>query len=69
MEETQKGLLSYSYKMESSRQRQSIHSMSPIIGIIFVCSLFGLYGVIYLIDDILPKPLYISDEVNILYQK
>uniref|UniRef100_A0A1Y1MHI6 FXNA-like protease n=2 Tax=Photinus pyralis TaxID=7054 RepID=A0A1Y1MHI6_PHOPY len=44
------------------KMKNGAHSVSPIIGLIFIISIFGLYGVVYLIDGILPKSLTIADE-------
>lgn len=53
------------YKYESNKQKGSIHSVSTTIALAFCAFLLGLYGTVYLIDEKLPTPLKISDEVCI----
>lgn len=45
------------------RNRQS-GEIPTIVGIIFIMFVSALCGVVYLIDDILPTPLYIEDEIH-----
>lgn len=52
-----------------SRNRRSIHSVSYISSIIFVLFLFGLLASAFFIDDTLPTPLSISDEVSSIITK
>ncbi|KAK5644973.1 hypothetical protein RI129_006273 [Pyrocoelia pectoralis] len=44
------------------KMKNGVHSVSPIVGFIFIASIFVLYLLVYLIDGILPKPLTVADE-------
>lgn len=50
---------------ESTKQRNSIHSVPFFVGCIFVILICGLYGLAFLIEDSLPSPLHIGDEVKL----
>uniref|UniRef100_A0A1Y1JZ04 FXNA-like protease n=1 Tax=Photinus pyralis TaxID=7054 RepID=A0A1Y1JZ04_PHOPY len=51
------------YGSTEQLKRQS-GKIPGIVGIIFIMFVSALCGVVYLIDDILPTPLYIEDEIH-----
>lgn len=40
------------------------HTVSSFIGLIFMSLLFGLYGLVYMMNDVLPVALVLDDERN-----
>lgn len=40
------------------------HTVSSFIGLIFMSLLFGLYGLVYMMNDVLPVALVLDDEVT-----
>lgn len=54
---------------ESVRSKNSIYSVPFYVGIGVLIFLISLYGFVYLIDNALPTPLTVADEVNIVVLK
>lgn len=51
---------------EERKKKNSIHSVSVFLAIGVLVFLFGLYGVAYALYGLLPTPLKLENEVNIL---
>lgn len=47
--------------------RVSIHSLPFYVGILLVLLFSSLYGIVYLVDGILPVPLTVKDEVSLVF--
>lgn len=45
-------------------KRRNIHSVSPTTSFLFVLFLLGLYGIAILLNESLPTPLKLNDEVK-----
>lgn len=45
-------------------KKENVHSVHPVLALTLVVYLIGLYGLAYLIDESLPTPLKLSDEVS-----
>lgn len=46
------------------RERDSIYSIPFWIGLLVITVLWGIFGVVYLADAVLPTALEVSDEVS-----